>query len=61
MPALTLAQARLLIGYVFRREPPTLQEICDLIRYHQERNYAAYRSHAKRTIQRHRARPREPK
>jgi hypothetical protein len=58
-PALTLAQARCLIDHVFRRDPPSLQEICAVIRYHQERNYAAYRAHAKRTIERHQVRPRK--
>lgn len=58
-PALTLAQAKTLLAAVLR-EPDRLRltRALAIVRYRQERNYAASRSHAARTAARHKRRRR---
>lgn len=60
-PALTLAQARVLIDHGVSRDRLTDKEAIEIVRYRQERNYAAYCSHRKRTLKKNKARRRKPK
>ena len=48
LPALTTAQARQLVAPTLMDEMSTSQNGLTSILYHQQRNYAAYRSHRKR-------------
>ena len=48
LPALTTAQARQLVAPIIMDEDSSCQKELDSILYHQQRNYAAYRSHRKR-------------
>jgi hypothetical protein len=50
-PALTLPQARSLLAIALREPNLDLERAIEIVRYHQMRNYAAYRSHRKRTLQ----------
>ena len=50
-PALTLAQARMLIDHALERQRLTIGQALEIISYRQERNDAAYWSHRKRTLQ----------
>ena len=50
---MTTAQARDLIACAQRRTDATISETIATVRYHQQRNYAAYRSHRQRTLKRH--------
>lgn len=47
-PALTVPQVRELLSVVLPRRQFDEAEILELVQYHQQRNYAAYRSHRKR-------------
>jgi len=60
-PALTLAQARVLIDHALGRERLTLNQALEIVKYRQARNYAAYRSHRKRTLKINRLRAKKPK
>lgn len=60
-PALTVAQAKVLVASVLGRPNLTLAEAIEIVHYHQQRNYAAYRSHRKRTLTKYRARGFRPK
>ena len=62
MPALTTAQARQLVARVLDDEKYRLSDILDILNYRQRRNYAAYRSHRKRTLRclKRRSRSRKP-
>ena len=51
---MTTAQARDLIACANRPTNSTISETIATMRYHQQRNYAAYRSHRNRTLKRHR-------
>jgi SRSO17 transposase len=51
-PALTTAQARLLIAQAIAEEAWPLRNVLAILHYRQRRNYAAYRSHRKRTLKR---------
>jgi len=53
-PALTTAQARQLIACAIAQHSDALQDLGALIHYRQRRNHAAYCSHRKRTLIRHR-------
>jgi hypothetical protein len=55
-PALTTAQAHQLVAYVIRDEMDRLSDILAIIDYRQRQNYAAYRSHRKRTLRRRKRR-----
>ena len=55
-PALTTAQARQLIARAIAQRSDHLVDLGALIHYRQRRNHAAYRSHRKRTLVRHRRR-----
>jgi SRSO17 transposase len=55
-PALTTAPAHQLVAYVIREEMDRLADILDIIDYRQQQNYAAYRTHRKRTLRRHKQR-----
>ena len=55
-PALTVPQARLLLSIALREHVLDLDRAIDIVKYHQVRNYAAYRSHRKRTLQLYRQR-----
>jgi hypothetical protein len=50
---LTLAQVLVLLTVVLPRPQLRVPEALALVRYYQARNYAAYRSHRRRTVQRH--------
>lgn len=52
--ALTTAQARLLIAQAIAEEAGPLRNVLAIVHYRQRRNYAAYRSHRKRTLKRQR-------
>ena len=52
--ALTTAQARLLIAQAIEEEARPLRNALAILHYRQRRNYAAYRSHRKRTLKRQR-------
>jgi hypothetical protein len=51
---MTTAQARTLVACAHQRTDETISETIATVRYRQQRNYAAYRSHRKRTLKRHR-------
>lgn len=51
-PALTTAQARLLIAQAIAEEAWPLRNVLAILHYRQRRNYAAYQSHRKRTLKR---------
>lgn len=51
-PALTTAQAHLLIAQAIAEEAWPLRNVLAILHYRQRRNYAAYRSHRKRTLKR---------
>ena len=55
-PAFTTAQARQLIARAIEQHSDHLLDLGALIHYRQRRNHAAYRSHRKRTLVRHRPR-----
>jgi len=59
-PALTTAQARQLVAQIIDTDK-CQSEVFDLIEYHQQRNYAAYQSHRKHTLQQHQKRGSKPK
>jgi hypothetical protein len=48
LPALTTSQARQMVSSTFIDEGSLCQRRLASITYHQQRNYAAYRSHRKR-------------
>jgi hypothetical protein len=54
--ALSVPQARLLLAIALRARVLDLDWAIDIVKYHQVRNYAAYRSHRKRTLQIYRQR-----
>jgi hypothetical protein len=56
VPALTVPQARSLLTIALREQVLDLEQAIDIVKYHQVRNYAAYRSHRKRTLQIYRQR-----
>ena len=60
-PALTVAQARVLIDHALARERLSVEQAVEIVRYRQERNYAAYRSHRKRTLKHHKTWLKKPK
>lgn len=53
-PALTTAQARQLIAQAIEEETFPLRNVLAILHYRQRRNHAAYCSHRKRTLERHR-------
>jgi hypothetical protein len=53
-PALTTAQAHQLVARAIEHHSDNLCDLGDLIHYRQWRNHAAYRSHRKHTLIRHR-------
>lgn len=53
MPALTTAQVRQLVANIIDEEK-CLSDILAIVDYRQHRNHAAYLSHRKRTLHRHR-------
>jgi hypothetical protein len=59
-PALTVPQARSLLTIALREQRLDLERAIEIVRYHQVRNYAAYRSHRKRTLQIYRQRRWQP-
>lgn len=52
-PAMTTAQARGLLAEVLRRERISVSEAIESMRYYQQRDWAAYRFHRRRTLKRH--------
>jgi hypothetical protein len=59
-PALTVPQARSLLAVTLREAVLNLDRALEIVRYHQMRNDAAYRSHRKRTLQIYRQRRWQP-
>jgi hypothetical protein len=57
---LTTAQARDLLASVMQRKDLDIATAIEIVTYRQHRNYAAYRSHRKRTLKRHRRYRPEP-
>jgi len=51
VPALTISQARQLVAQALEADRDRPDPLA-LVRYHQERNHAAYRPHRKRTRER---------
>jgi len=51
---MTTAQTRTLVACAHERTDKTISETTATVRYRQQRNYAAYRSHRKSTLKRHR-------
>lgn len=51
---MTVAQARALLVAALGQKALSLKEAIQLVRYYQQRNYAAYQSHRKRTQRKYR-------
>jgi hypothetical protein len=49
-----------LISQALRHPRPTLEQALEIVRYRQERNYAAYRSHRKRRLKTYKERLKKP-
>lgn len=53
LPALTLPQAQFLIGWALAVLPFSLEELLAVLKYRQQRNWAAYCSHRQRRLRQH--------
>lgn len=60
-PALTLQQSKVLMQSVLGLPEPDFKLALEIVTYHQERNYAAYCSHRKRTLKVLKRRGKKPK
>jgi len=60
-PALTLAQSKMLMQSVLGLPELDFKFALEVVKYHQERNYAAYRSHRKRILKSLKRKSRRPK
>jgi hypothetical protein len=61
LPALTIEQAHELVAQVLREDIKLLPDVLGIVDYRQHHNHAAYRSHRKRTLERHRKASRRKK
>jgi hypothetical protein len=60
-PALTLAQSKMLMQSVLGLPELDFKFALEVVIYHQERNYAAYCSHRKRTLKALKRKSKKPK